>query len=53
VEFSNYLMDHADISVAAGSGFGTSGEGYIRVGLLVDGPRIAEAIQRIEKLDLF
>lgn len=53
VEFSNYLMDHADISVAAGSGFGTSGEGYIRVGLLVDGPRIAEAIQRIEKLNLF
>ncbi|MDN7242040.1 pyridoxal phosphate-dependent aminotransferase [Planococcus sp. N028] len=53
IEFSNYLMDHADISVAAGSGFGKSGEGYIRVGLLVDGPRIAEAIQRIEKLDLF
>jgi aminotransferase len=53
VEFSNYLMDHADIAVAAGSGFGASGEGYIRVGLLVDGPRIAEAIQRIEKLNLF
>ncbi|PSL34395.1 aminotransferase [Planomicrobium soli] len=53
VEFSNYLMDHADISVAAGSGFGASGEGYIRVGLLVDESRIAEAIQRIEKLNLF
>jgi L-glutamine---4-(methylsulfanyl)-2-oxobutanoate aminotransferase len=53
VEFSNYLMEHADISVAAGSGFGASGEGYIRVGLLVDGPRIAEAVQRIEKLNLF
>ncbi|TWT27410.1 pyridoxal phosphate-dependent aminotransferase [Planomicrobium sp. CPCC 101110] len=53
VEFSNYLMDHADISVAAGSGFGASGEGYVRVGLLVDEPRIAEAIGRIEKLNLF
>ncbi len=53
MEFVNHLLKHADISVAAGSGFGKSGEGFVRVGLLVDEERIAEAIRRIEKLDLF
>lgn len=53
VEFSDFLMDKADISVAAGSGFGEAGEGYVRVGLLVDEARIIEAIARIEKLNLF
>ncbi|MGK7376777.1 pyridoxal phosphate-dependent aminotransferase [Planococcus sp. 1R117A] len=53
VEFADYLLEHANISTAAGSGFGESGEGYIRVGLLVDEARIAEAIGRIEKLNLF
>lgn len=53
VEFADYLLEHANISTAAGSGFGESGEGYIRVGLLVDEARIAEAISRVEKLKLF
>jgi aminotransferase len=53
LEFADYLFDHADITVAPGSGFGSRGEGYIRVGLLVDEARIAEAIARIEKLNLF
>lgn len=53
MEFVNHLLEHADISVAAGSGFGSSGEGFVRVGLLVDEARLAEAIQRIEKLELF
>lgn len=53
IEFVNHLLKHADISVAAGSGFGDSGEGFVRVGLLVDEERLAEAIRRIEKLNLF
>lgn len=53
VEFADLLLEKADISVAAGSGFGESGEGFIRVGLLVDEERIAEAVRRIEKLNLF
>lgn len=53
MEFVNHLLKHADISVAAGSGFGKSGEGFVRVGLLVDEERIVEAIRRIEKLELF
>lgn len=53
IGFVNHLLEHADISVAAGSGFGTSGEGFVRVGLLVDEARLVEAIRRIEKLNLF
>lgn len=53
VEFADFLLEKADISVAAGSGFGDGGEGFVRVGLLVDEARIIEAINRIEKLNLF
>ncbi|MTD31044.1 pyridoxal phosphate-dependent aminotransferase [Planomicrobium sp. YIM 101495] len=53
ITFADHLMENADISVAAGSGFGETGEGFVRVGLLVDEDRIVEAITRIEKLNLF
>ncbi|TWT06674.1 pyridoxal phosphate-dependent aminotransferase [Planococcus sp. CPCC 101016] len=53
VEFADYLLEKADISVAAGSGFGNGGEGFVRVGLLVDESRIMEAINRIDRLNIF
>lgn len=53
VEFADYLLEKADISVAAGSGFGNGGEGFVRVGLLVDESRIIEAINRIDRLNIF
>lgn len=52
-EFANLLLDKADVAVAAGNGFGTYGEGYIRVGLLVEEDRLREALARINKLALF
>ncbi|MEK3764530.1 MULTISPECIES: pyridoxal phosphate-dependent aminotransferase [unclassified Solibacillus] len=52
-QFADLLLEKADIAVAAGNGFGEYGEGYIRVGLLVDEERLREAIQRIAKLGLF
>ncbi|SDN05119.1 aminotransferase [Psychrobacillus sp. OK028] len=52
-EFANLLLNEADVAVAAGNGFGEYGEGYIRVGLLVDEDRLKEAIMRIGKLNLF
>jgi len=52
-EFSDLLLEKADVAVASGNGFGKYGEGYVRVGLLVDKERIREAIRRIEKLNLF
>jgi L-glutamine---4-(methylsulfanyl)-2-oxobutanoate aminotransferase len=52
-QFADYLLDKADVAVAAGNGFGEYGEGYVRVGLLVDEERIVEAVGRIAELNLF
>ncbi|WP_338450339.1 pyridoxal phosphate-dependent aminotransferase [Niallia oryzisoli] len=52
-EFADLLLEKADVAVAAGNGFGKHGEGYIRVGLLLDENRLEEAVSRIEKLNLF
>lgn len=52
-EFADLLLNKADIAVAAGNGFGKYGEGYIRVGLLVEEDRLREAMARIAKLGLF
>ena len=51
--FTEFLLEKADVAVAAGNGFGKYGEGYIRVGLLMDEERIKEAISRIEQLGIF
>lgn len=51
--FADLLLDKAGVAVAPGTGFGAGGEGYIRVGLLIDEPRFTEACQRIAKLHLF
>lgn len=51
--FADLLLDKADVAVAAGNGFGEYGEGYIRIGLLVDEERLVEAVQRIKKLEIF
>ncbi len=51
--FADKLLNDADVVVAPGIGFGEYGEGYIRVGLLVDEHRIEEAIERIDKLGIF
>jgi len=52
-EFADYLLEKADVAVAAGKGFGEYGEGYIRVGFLMDEDRLVEAVQRIAKLNVF
>ena len=52
-DFADFLLEKADVAVAAGNGFGSYGEGYVRLGLLVDEDRLKEAIMRIGKLNLF
>ncbi|CAG7621361.1 pyridoxal phosphate-dependent aminotransferase [Paenibacillus allorhizosphaerae] len=47
------LLTEAKIVVAPGIGFGDSGEGYVRLGLLSTESRLQEAVERIEKLHLF
>ncbi|SFL72991.1 aminotransferase [Gracilibacillus orientalis] len=51
--FANLLLEKAHVVVAPGNGFGTSGEGYVRIGLLDEPERLREACDRIEKLSLF
>ncbi|MFC5699951.1 pyridoxal phosphate-dependent aminotransferase [Cohnella faecalis] len=52
MEFSDLLLEKADIVVAPGNGFGTSGEGYVRLGLLAPESRLREAAERIGRLGL-
>ncbi|MBN6188775.1 pyridoxal phosphate-dependent aminotransferase [Aneurinibacillus sp. BA2021] len=52
-DFADLLLDEAHVAVAPGIGFGAQGEGYVRVGLLVDEPRLEEAAARIAQLRLF
>lgn len=51
--FADLLLDKAAVAVAPGNGFGQGGEGFVRVGLLIDEPRFTEACQRIAKLHVF
>jgi LL-diaminopimelate aminotransferase len=46
------LLDEADIVTTPGIGFGSTADGYIRMALTVETPRIKEAITRIAKLKL-
>ncbi|MEC1734623.1 pyridoxal phosphate-dependent aminotransferase [Bacillus mojavensis] len=52
-QFSDLLLEKANVAVAAGNGFGEYGEGYVRVGLLTSEARLKEAAYRIGKLNLF
>ncbi|MDL4841097.1 pyridoxal phosphate-dependent aminotransferase [Aquibacillus rhizosphaerae] len=52
-QFSDLLLEQAHVAVAPGNGFGETGEGYIRVGLLDDENRLIEAVERIDRLKLF
>ena len=47
------LRPRVHVAVAPGNGFGEHGEGYVRVGLLTEESRLAEAAERIVRLGLF
>ncbi|WP_256757378.1 pyridoxal phosphate-dependent aminotransferase [Cohnella sp. WQ 127256] len=53
MSFADLLLEQADVVVAPGSGFGTSGEGYVRLGLLTTEDRLREVAARIGRLGLF
>ena len=44
------LLEEADLVTTPGLGFGESGDGYFRMALTVDIPRIGEAVDRIGRL---
>lgn len=51
--FADLLLEQASVVVAPGIGFGSCGEGYVRLGLLAPEARLEEAVARIGKLNLF
>lgn len=50
LEFSRRLIDEAGVAVAPGIGFGKAGDGFVRIALIVDEPRIQVAAERIQRL---
>jgi LL-diaminopimelate aminotransferase len=50
-ELTSHLLTEAAVVTTPGVGFGTSGEGYIRIALTVDKERIAEVVRRIKNLN--
>ncbi|HLR69243.1 pyridoxal phosphate-dependent aminotransferase [Virgibacillus alimentarius] len=52
-EFADLLLEKAHVAVAPGNGFGCTGEGYVRVGLLDSEERLEVAAKRIGELGLF
>ena len=46
--FEPWRPVHADIVVTPGSGYGESGEGYIRLSLTIDDERMEEGLARLE-----
>lgn len=49
-QFTELLLKQCAIVTTPGSGFGSPGEGYVRMALTVDKERIKEAVARIQKL---
>ena len=51
-EVAGRLLDEADIVMIPGAGFGPEGEGYVRATITVTKERLAEAVERIKKVQL-
>ncbi len=49
LEFSKQLLEHADVAVAAGVGYGEEGEGHVRIAMVENEQRIRQAARNIKK----
>ena len=52
-EVSDRILKEAHVLTLPGSAFGDCGEGYIRIACTVGVDKLAEAFDRIEKMDIF
>ncbi|MBL7085073.1 MAG: LL-diaminopimelate aminotransferase [Candidatus Omnitrophica bacterium] len=50
IKFARLLLDKANVVITPGVGFGSSGEGYIRMVLTVPEERLQEAVTRIKRV---
>ncbi len=51
-DFATKVLEETAVVITPGTGFGPSGEGYVRFSLTVADDRLAEALQRIEGLSV-
>jgi LL-diaminopimelate aminotransferase len=49
VEFTTELLDKANVAVTPGTGYGSAGEGYVRLSLTLPDDRLDEGISRLRK----
>jgi LL-diaminopimelate aminotransferase len=49
VDFTARLLDEAGVVVAPGTGYGPSGEGYIRLSITIPDSRLGEGCERVRK----
>ena len=49
MEFSKLLLQHADVAVAPGIGFGEYGDGHVRIALVENEQRIRQAARNIKR----
>ena len=47
MDFAMLLLDKGDVAVSPGSGFGESGEGYVRLALVENENRLRQAVRQI------
>ncbi len=49
LEFSKQLLQHAEVAVSPGIGFGEAGDEYVRIALIENENRIRQAARNIKK----
>jgi alanine-synthesizing transaminase len=49
LDFAMMLLEHGDVAVSPGSGFGPAGEGYLRMALVENENRLRQAVRQIAK----
>ncbi|TMM46161.1 LL-diaminopimelate aminotransferase [Qipengyuania marisflavi] len=49
LEFSKQLLEHADVAVAAGVGYGEEGEGFVRIAMVENEQRLRQAARNIKR----
>ena len=47
LDFAMMLLEHGDVAVSPGSGFGPAGEGYLRMALVENENRLRQAVRHI------
>ncbi|MEM9826289.1 MAG: aminotransferase class I/II-fold pyridoxal phosphate-dependent enzyme [Planctomycetota bacterium] len=49
MDFAMHLLEHGNVAVSPGSGFGEAGEGYLRMSLVENEQRLRQAVRQIGK----